>query len=126
MELEMRVIYALPMLVPAMLGLTACVETSPPPQNTQVVVQQPPATVVSSAPTPPPPPMSELVPPPPPSAVPMVWQPGHWQYNGVSGNGWNWQAGQYVAVPQGATAWVPGQWQQQATGWVWREGHWSA
>jgi hypothetical protein len=120
----MRVIYALPLLVPSLVGLAAC-DNSPPP-TTQVVVQAPPTTVVPSAPMPPPPPMSELVPPPPVSATPTVWQPGHWRYTGVSGNPWNWRAGQYVAVPPGATAWVPGQWQQLQTGWVWREGHWAA
>jgi hypothetical protein len=139
MELEMRVIYALPLLVPTLLGLAAC-GNSPPPATqvivqsppatqvpaTQVIVQAPPTTVVPSAPMPPPPPISELVPPPPPSATPTVWQPGHWQYTGVSGNPWNWQHGQYVAVPPGATAWVPGQWQDQDGGWVWRSGHWAA
>ena len=70
----MRVIYALPLLVPAVLGLAAC-DNSPPPA-TQVVVQPPPTTIVPSAPTPPPPAMSELVPPPPVSATPTVWQPG--------------------------------------------------
>jgi hypothetical protein len=123
MELAMRVIHVLPVLVPSLLGLAAC-DNSPPP--TQVVVQAPPASIVPSAPMPPPPPMSELVPPPPVSATPTVWQPGHWRYTGVSGNAWSWQAGQYVAVPPGATAWVPGQWQQLQTGWVWREGHWAA
>jgi hypothetical protein len=125
MELKMRAIYTLPLLIPGLLALAACGD-SPPPQTTQVIVQSPPTMIVPSAPMPPPPPMSELVPPPPPSATPTVWQPGHWQYNGVTGNGWNWQGGKYVGVPPGATAWVPGQWQQQASGWVWREGHWAA
>jgi hypothetical protein len=119
----MRIVYALPLIVPAMLGLTAC--GGPPPQTTQVVVQPASTTIVPSAPTPPPPPMSELVPPPPPSATPTVWQPGHWRYSGISTNPWAWDSGRYVAVPPGASAWVPGQWQLQGGGWVWQEGHWA-
>ncbi|MDB5403844.1 MAG: hypothetical protein QOD93_6213 [Acetobacteraceae bacterium] len=121
----MRFVLALPLLVPAVLGLAACSD-SPPPQTTQVIVQPSPTTVVPTAPMPPPPPMSELVPPPPASAVPTVWQPGHWRYSGIGGNPWTWLGGQYVAVPPGAAAWVPGQWQQQGNGWLWREGHWAA
>jgi hypothetical protein len=122
--MDMRVVYALPLIVPAMLGLAGCA-SSPPPQTTQVVVQPAQPTIVAAAPMPPPPPMSELVPPPPVSATPTVWQPGHWLYSGIAGSPWTWRSGQYVAVPPGATAWVPGQWQQQGNGFVWREGHWA-
>jgi hypothetical protein len=120
----MRVICCLSLIVTAMLGLAGC-ESAPPPATTQIIVQQPAGTIVPAAPMPPPPPMSELVPPPPPSSTPTIWQPGHWRYSGIGGNPWTWQAGQYVAVPPGGTAWVPGQWQQQGSGWVWREGHWA-
>ncbi len=120
----MRVSYAFAVVVPMMLGLAGCGE-SPPPPTTQVIVQPSPATVVPSAPMPPPPAMSELVPPPPVSATPTVWQPGHWRYSGINSSPWSWENGRYVAVPPGATAWVPGQWQQQGSGWVWREGHWA-
>jgi hypothetical protein len=121
----MRLRFALTLLVPAAIGLAGC-GGSPPPQQTTLIVQPQPTTVVPTAPMPPPPPMPELVPPPPPSATPTVWQPGHWKYSGIAGNSWTWQQGQYVTVPSGATAWVPGQWQQQAGGWVWRDGHWAA
>src|SRR3954462_4572964 len=120
MEQDMRTIYTLPLMLPVMFGLAAC-DTSTPPQSTQVIVQAPPTTIVPAAPMPPPPPMSELVPPPPASSTPTIWQPGHWRYTGIGGNPWTWQSGQYVAVPPGAAAWVPGQWQQQGGGWVWRE-----
>jgi hypothetical protein len=120
----MSVLCRLPLIVTAVLGLVAC-EPSPPAATTQIVVQPPSSTIVPAAPMPPPPPMSELVPPPPPSSTPTIWQPGHWRYSAIGGNPWTWQAGQYVALPQGATAWVPGQWQQQSSGWVWREGHWA-
>jgi hypothetical protein len=118
----MRLILAVPLLAPVILGLTACSDT--PPSQT-VIVQPAQPTIIPSAPNPPPPPMSELVPPPPASSTPTIWQPGHWRYTGAAGNPWNWQPGQYVAVPPGSTAWVPGQWQQQGNGWVWREGHWA-
>ena len=121
----MRLVSALPLVVPVAFALTAC-DTSPPPQTTTVIVQPPQTAIVPQAPMPPPPPMSELVPPPPASSTPTIWQPGHWLYTGVAGNPWNWQSGQYVAVPPGAIAWVAGQWQQQGSGWVWREGHWGA
>ena len=120
----MRFIHGFPVLLGAALGLAACSSDPPPP--TQVYIQQAPTTVVPAAPMPPPPPISELVPPPPPGAGPTVWQPGHWQYTGLSGNPWSWQKGQYVGVPPGAAAWGPGQWQQQAGGWGWRDGHWAA
>jgi hypothetical protein len=123
MELEMRLVFAWPLLVPGVLGLAAC-NDSPPPST--VIVQPAPTSVVPTAPMPPPPPMSELVPPPPSSYTPTIWQPGHWRYSGIGNSPWQWQGGQYVSVPPGATAWVPGQWQQQGGGWVWQEGHWAA
>jgi hypothetical protein len=113
-----------PAVLPAVLGLSACGGT-PPPQQTQVIVQSPPTTVVPMAPMPPPPPMSELVPPPPVSSVPTVWQPGHWRYSGIGSSPWNWQSGQYVAVPHGGLLRFRGQWQQQGSGWIWQEGHWA-
>ncbi len=119
----MRPISCMMLTLPVVLTLAAC--GSPPPQTTQVIFQQPQPTVVPMAPMPPPPGESELVPPPPPSSVPTVWQPGHWRYTGITSSPWNWQNGQYVAVPPGASAWVPGQWQQQNGGFVWREGHWA-
>ena len=103
--------------------LVACGHDNPP--ATQVVIQQPSATVTPMAPMPPPPANPELVPPPPVSSTPVVWQPGHWVYTGVGNPPWSWQQGHYMAVPPGATAWVPGQWQQQGSGWVWRDGHWA-
>ncbi|HEY4174144.1 MAG TPA: hypothetical protein VGM42_14030 [Rhodopila sp.] len=121
----MRLIHVVPLIAP-MLFVAASCEASPQPVPVdQVIVQAPQTVVVPAAPMRPPPPMSELVPPPPASAVPTVWQPGHWRYTGVTGNPWSWRPGQYVTVPSGATAWVPGQWQQQGPGWVWREGHWA-
>jgi hypothetical protein len=119
----MRIIRFLPLAVPLALGLAACGHDEP--GTTQVIIQQPATAIVPTAPMAPPTPLSEVVPPPPVSATPTVWQPGHWRYTGVTSRPWSWQSGEYVAVPTGATAWVPGQWQQQGTSWVWREGHWA-
>jgi hypothetical protein len=113
-------------MLPALLGLSACVNV-PPPHETQVIVQPPQRQVatVMAAPGPPPQPRSELV-PPPQGVGPVVWQPGHWQYTGVAGREWAWQPGQYVPPPLGETTWVPGHWVQQPTGaWSWVEGHWA-
>ena len=88
-------------LVTALVGLSACVNV-PPPRETQVIVQSPPqqvATVI--APGPPPPPHAELVPPPPQGAGPVVWQPGHWMFTGMTGNPWSWQPGQVPATTAG-------------------------
>jgi hypothetical protein len=124
MEQNMPVRHALAVIVPGMLALSACVQ-APPPASSQVIVQpSPTTTVVPASPTSPPAPMAEVVPPPPVSATPTVWQPGHWRYTGINSAPWSWENGHYTAVPAGATAWVPGQWQQQGGGWVWREGHW--
>lgn len=73
------------------------------------------------APGPPPGPRSEVVPPPPPEAV--VWEPGHWNWNGRD---WEWIPGQYVARAQPTAQWVPGHWAERpGSGWVWVPGHWS-
>jgi hypothetical protein len=120
----MRIPHTLSLALPAVLSLAAC-GSPPPPQTTQLIIQPPQTTITPVAPMPPPPAQTELVPPPPASASPTVWQPGHWRFTGLSGAPWTWQSGQYVAVPPGATAWVPGQWQQQNSGFVWREGHWA-
>ncbi|OYV36916.1 MAG: hypothetical protein B7Z80_14300 [Rhodospirillales bacterium 20-64-7] len=69
--------------------------------------------------------MVEQAPPPPNSTTRTVWQPGHWRYTGIAGHLWNWQNGQYAAVPAGANAWIPGQWLHQDGQWVWQQGHWS-
>ncbi len=120
----------LALAVPAMLALAGCVTTAPPaqPQASTVIVAPAPAqaaTVVS--PAPPPPPESELVPPPPQGSGPVVWQPGHWAYTGVTGNPWSWVSGVYVTPPPGEAHWIPGQWQETTAGtWMWVAGHWAA
>ena len=109
----------------AVLALAGCTVQAPPPSSEVTIVQPPATAIVPVSPSPPPLPQAELVPPPPVSATPTVWQPGHWRYTGIAGHPWTWENGQYVAVPAGASAWVPGQWVQQNGGWVWRDGHWA-
>jgi hypothetical protein len=79
--------------------------------------------VVITSPSPPPAPPQELV-PPPPQGGPTTWQPGHWRYTGDRNDQWAWVGGSYVAAPADRNTWVVGQWQHQANGWVWLEGHW--
>jgi WXXGXW repeat (2 copies) len=122
--LIMRIVPSVSLALPALVLLAGCVESTTSPPPTQVIVQ-PQAAITPVAPMPPPPSQAELVPPPPPGTSPTVWQPGHWRYTGIAGSPWTWESGQYVAVPAGASAWVPGQWQQQGAGFVWREGHWA-
>jgi hypothetical protein len=128
MEVEMPRLSSTALIIPALLGLSACIRV-PADRETQVIVQPAPQQVqpmVAVAPGPPPAPHAELVPPPPPGAGPVVWQPGHWQYTGIAGHEWAWQPGQYVPPPPGQTTWIPGHWTQQPTGgWTWMEGHWA-
>ncbi len=121
----MRIVPFVSLALPATLSLIGCVgSTTAPAKSKQLVVQQPSA-IIPLAPMPPPPTRAELVPPPPSGALANVWQPGHWRYSGIAGSPWSWDSGNYVAVPPGANAWVPGQWQQRDSGFVWREGHWT-
>jgi hypothetical protein len=101
--------------------------TQPPPATIEapprpVTLNVPPPT----APTRPPPVHAELVPPPPAGGGPMVWQPGHWDYTGKTGNPWAWHHGHYEPPPQGETTWVPGRWSHVPNGsWIWLHGHWA-
>ena len=47
-----------------------------------------------------PPPMAETIPKPPVSPVPLIWQPGHWDWTGSS---FVWVPGQYVDRGAGAS-----------------------
>ena len=65
-----------------------------------------------------PPPRYEAVPPPP--GGPMVWQPGHWHWDGVR---YVWIGGHYVPRFNRPAHWVPGHWVWQGR-WVWVPAHW--
>lgn len=130
----MRRVPVAAVVLPLTLAVGACVNTVPSQPASTVLVSPPaqpsvaavvPATTVA-APMPPPPPQSELVPPPPQGAGPVVWQPGHWSYTGLSTDPWSWVAGRYMPTPPGQTTWIPGQWQQTPNGsWMWITGHWA-
>jgi hypothetical protein len=73
------------------------------------------------APQAPPPPRVEIVPaaPRPPEFV--VWEPGHWHWNGRE---FVWVAGHYVERPRREAEWIQGGWQERGPNWVWVGGHW--
>jgi hypothetical protein len=74
------------------------------------------------APSAPPPPRVETVPPPPTTTA--YWEPGHWNWNGVS---WVWMDGMYVTRPSTTAIWVPGQWiLSPGGGYTWQAGHWQS
>ncbi|MBV8399407.1 MAG: YXWGXW repeat-containing protein [Acetobacteraceae bacterium] len=90
-------------LVSAFLALSGC------------VVRQP-------MPPPPPPATTEVVPNPPVSATPLIWQPGHWDWNGAA---YVWVPGQFVPREGHGPMWMPGHWAQTPTGgWAWQPPHW--
>ncbi len=72
-------------------------------------------------PVPPPPPQAEVIPNPPVTDVPLIWQPGHWNWTGT---GYAWQPGAYVPRGTHSNMFMPGYWQQTSTGWSWVPAHW--
>lgn len=68
-----------------------------------------------------PPPRYEPPPPPPPRH--MVWEPGHWHWDGVR---YVWVQGHYVSRGPRRGQYVPGRWVfDRRTGqYVWRPAHW--
>ena len=80
------------------------------------------APAFAQGPYPPvPPPRYEPPPPPPPRH--MVWEPGHWHWNGVR---YVWVQGRYVPRQPTSGQYVPGHWAfDRRTGqYVWRPAHW--
>src|SRR5579883_1261835 len=61
--------------------------------------------------------------PPPPPAPPgrYVWEPGHWQWNGVR---YVWVPGRYVVRGPRYAHYVPGRWVFRGGAWVWVPAHW--
>jgi hypothetical protein len=70
-----------------------------------------------------PPPIAETVPKPPVTAEPLMWQPGHWDWNG---SGYVWTAGQYVPAAGHGNLWTPGWWMPSPSGWMWQPPHWTS
>lgn len=78
-------------------------------------------TTAPFSPPPIPPLQTEVLPLPPVSAVPLIWQPGHWNWNGA---GYVWQPGLYVPQGTHSNMFMPGYWQQTTSGWAWVAPHW--
>ena len=73
-------------------------------------------------PFPPVPPLvSETIPKPPVTADALMWQPGHWDWNG---SGYIWAKGQYVPAAGHGNLWMPGWWSKTEAGWTWQPPHW--
>ena len=68
-----------------------------------------------------PPPVSEIVPKPPVTSETLMWQPGHWDWNGSA---YTWAKGQYVPADGHGSLWMPGWWSRDAAGWTWIPPHW--
>lgn len=78
-----------------------------------------------SSPPPVPPLQAEVIPKPPVSAIPLMWQPGHWNWNGA---GYDWAPGEYVPAAGHGNLWMPGYWAAGPGGagapLVWQPAHW--
>jgi hypothetical protein len=73
-------------------------------------------------PYPPVPPLiSEPIPKPPITAEALMWQPGHWDWNGSA---YVWAKGQYVPAAGHGSLWMPGWWSRTQAGWTWVPPHW--
>ena len=83
--------------------------------GTSNVAYAQPATPYPAIPAPP----VEVVPPPPGRA--FVWEPGHWQWNGVA---YAWEPGRYLARQAHFAHFIPGHWSLRHVGWVWVPAHW--
>lgn len=65
-----------------------------------------------------PPPRYEVVPPPPGGR--MIWEPGHWHWDGYQ---YIWIGGHYIMQHRRPLQWIPGRWIWQGR-WVWIPAHW--
>ena len=103
----MRIIIPLPgILLAGALGLASCVAS--------------PQLAYNSHP-PPPPPVAETIPKPPVTEEVLVWQPGHWDWNGA---GYLWVQGRFVPQAGHGNLWMPGFWQRSGGTEVWLPAHW--
>ena len=68
-----------------------------------------------------PPPRAELVPAPPQSRVPLIWRPGHYDWDGAR---YVWVPGEWVDRAGHGTLWQDGYWRRQDGQYVWVAPHW--
>ncbi len=112
MSASLRLLRTALVAVPLLSLATACVVAPPHRVAVEVVAPKPPPPVRYEAPPPPPPERAELV----------VWDPGHWRWNGRD---WAWVPGRYIERPRREAHWVPGRWAERPDGtWAWVEGRW--
>jgi YXWGXW repeat-containing protein len=64
---------------------------------------------------------AEVMPKPPVSAEPLIWQPGHWDWDG---RGYVWAPGQWVGRAGHGAMWQDGYWTLHNGGWAWVPAHW--
>jgi hypothetical protein len=67
-----------------------------------------------------PPPRFERI-PPPPRGPRVIWEPGHWHWNGRS---YVWYGGHYVTARPQYRHYEPGHWEDRRGRWVWIPAHW--
>lgn len=65
--------------------------------------------------------LQETIPKPPVTSEPLMWQPGHWDWNG---SGYIWAQGQFVPAAGHGNMWMPGWWSKTGGGWSWQPAHW--
>jgi len=63
----------------------------------------------------------EQVTAPPPSHTALIWQPGHYEWNGAT---YVWIQGAWIERAGHGTLWQDGYWQPTGAGSVWVPGHW--
>ena len=68
-----------------------------------------------------PPPRAEVIPPPPGGR--LVWEPGHWHWNGAQ---YVWIGGHYIERRPEYRHYAEGHWvwRPREGGWVWHPAHW--
>lgn len=111
MNLSRRLFARATLLTPLVALMAGCVVAEPRHEVVEVV-----------APSPPPAPRLEVIPEPPAGQFEMVvWDPGHWHWNGRE---YVWIGGHYVDKPHREAVWVSGHWAERHGEWVWVGGHW--
>ncbi len=66
-------------------------------------------------------PQAEEVPAPPVWYTPLIWQPGHYDWDGSH---YVWSKGEWTDKAGKGTLWQDGYWEQQGDNYVWVRGHW--
>jgi hypothetical protein len=67
----------------------------------------------------------ETMPLPPVTSEPLMWQPGHWDWNSDS-HSYDWTKGEYVPAEGHGNLWMPGWWTRSPAGWTWQPPHWTS